>query len=101
MFEKLKALDLQEMFKENGSWSFTRIIAAVGYLAFIIGSAYLMIKNIHWQDYDTFAELTGGGGMATQLVNKLMNSKYNTDEGEAGKPQNPNRSAGLKNKGEL
>ena len=37
-------------------------------------------------DYDTFASLTGGGGAATQIANKLINSKFNTPQGEAGKP---------------
>jgi len=87
MFDRLRNCKFSEMLKENGEWSFTRIIALTGYLAFLIGSAYLMYNNIHWSDYDTFAQLTGGGGMATQLVNKLMNSKYNTEAGQSGKPE--------------
>ena len=32
-------------------------------------------------NYDTFAFLTGGGGATTQVVNKLINSKYNSVPG--------------------
>jgi len=77
---------LLEMLKENGEWSFTRWIAFVGYSAFLLGSFYLLYKGQKWDNYDTFANLTGGGGAVTQLVNKFINGKYNTALGEPGKP---------------
>ena len=41
-------------------------------------SIYLMINNISWDGYATFAGYTGGGGAALQFGNKLVNSKYNS-----------------------
>ena len=38
-----------------------------------------------WGNYETFATMTGGGSAATQIANKLINSKYNTASGEVGK----------------
>lgn len=34
-----------------------------------------------WGNYETFATITGGGGAATQVANKLINSKFNTPLG--------------------
>lgn len=75
-----------DMLKENGQYSLTRVLAVFGYFAFLVGTAYLILNNRNWAGYDTFASLTGGGGCATQLVNKFINGKYNTPLGEAGKP---------------
>ena len=72
--------------KENGVYSLTRILAAAGFAAFIVVSFYLAYTGKAFQYYDTFASLTGGGGAATQIANKLINSKFNTSQGEAGKP---------------
>lgn len=69
---------MKGMFYENGLPSFTRVLALIGYLTFIIGSFYLMIKGIHWEDYSIFASYTGGGGVALQFANKFINSKYNS-----------------------
>lgn len=73
---------MPEILKEGGVYSLTRIIAVVGFVAFLVGSAYLMWRGISWTGYDTFASLTGGGGAATQVVNKFINSKYNSNSGE-------------------
>ena len=70
-----------DLFYENGQMSLTRILAAIGYLIFAIGSFYLMINNIRWDGYETFAIYTGGGGTALQFANKFINSKYNTASG--------------------
>lgn len=75
-----------DLLKENNVYSFTRILAAAGFAAFIIVSFYLAYTGKAFQYYDTFASLTGGGGAATQIANKLINSKFNTPQGEAGKP---------------
>lgn len=72
--------------KENNVFSFTRILAAAGFAAFIVVSIYLVYKGQTWGNYETFATMTGGGSAATQIANKLINSKFNTNAGEAGKP---------------
>jgi hypothetical protein len=71
-----------DLLKENGEYSLTRIIAAISFLAFLIGSFYLIWKGITWGNYSTFATFTGGGGMTTQVANKLINSKFNTPAGK-------------------
>ena len=81
MFQRfLDYLDMlfRGMMFENDSLSLTRVLSVSGYLAFLIGSLYLMINNISWDGYATFAGYTGGGGAALQLGNKLVNSKYNS-----------------------
>lgn len=77
-----------DFLKEKGEYSLTRILAVVGFLSFLIGSIYLIYKGQTWGNYETFATMTGGGGAVTQIANKLINSKYNTAQGEAGKPIN-------------
>jgi len=72
--------------KENGVISFTRVLAAAGFAAFIIVSFYLAYTGKAFAYYDTFAQLTGGCGAAIQVANKFINSAYNTVKGEAGKP---------------
>lgn len=66
---------------ENEQLSLTRTLAVIGWLAFLIVSGFLVWKGIGWQNYETFASLTGGGGAATQIANKFINSKYNSAEG--------------------
>ena len=75
-----------DLLKENNMYSFTRISAAAGFAAFIAVSIYLVYKGQTWGNYETFATMTGGGSAATQIANKLINSKFNTTQGEAGKP---------------
>lgn len=72
-----------EIFKENGVVSLTRIIVALNYVLFVLGTVYLIITDQTWGNYDTFAVITATGASATQLVNKFINSKYNS---EIGKP---------------
>lgn len=74
-----------EMLKEGGVYSLTRILAVIGFAAFLIGSCYLIYKGQTWGNYETFATMTGGGSAATQIANKLINSKFNTAPGEIGK----------------
>ena len=69
------------LFYENGELSYTRLISAIFVIAFLAVSVYLVLTHTYWQNYDTFASLTGGGGGATQLVNKFINSKYNSVQG--------------------
>lgn len=72
---------LRMLFYENGELSYTRLISVIFVLAFLEVSFYLVLTHQYWQNYDTFASLTGGGGGATQLVNKFINSKYNSVQG--------------------
>lgn len=69
------------LFYENDELSYTRVISAIFVIAFLAVSAYLVLTHTYWQNYDTFASLTGGGGGATQLINKFINSKYNSVQG--------------------
>ena len=69
------------MMFENDTLSLTRVMSVTGYIAFIVGSIYLMINNISWDGYTTFAGYTGGGGAALQFGNKFINSKYNSAPG--------------------
>lgn len=66
---------------ENGELSLTRVIALSGFVLFALGSLYLLINNIDWSGYSTFAGYTGGGGAALQFGNKFINSKYNSAPG--------------------
>lgn len=72
---------LQDLFYENSQMSLTRVLAFLGYLIFAIGSFYLILNNITWSGYETFAIYTGGGGTALQFANKFINSKYNSVAG--------------------
>lgn len=71
---------LKMLLYENDELSLTRVIAVIGWLAFLSVSAYLVYTHQKWDNYDTFASFTGGGA-ATQVVNKLINSKYNSAPG--------------------
>lgn len=73
---------LNGLLYENETPSLTRIISITAFLAFLIGSAYLIITGKSWGHYDTFAILTGGGGATTQVVNKFVNSLYNSAPGQ-------------------
>ena len=66
---------------ENNSPSLTRVISVVAFLAFLAGSAYLILKNQTWAHYETFAAITGGGGVTSQVVNKYINSVKNSQPG--------------------
>lgn len=81
---------ISNVLKESGEYSLTRLLSVVGFLAFLMGSFYLIIKGTSWSNYETFASLTGGGSAATQIANKLINSKFNTASGEVGKPLSKN-----------
>lgn len=84
----------KDLFYEDGSLSLTRFIAFGGYLLFAIGSIYLLVHNINWSGYSTFAGYTGGGGTALQFGNKFINSKYNSIDGGYEPKTPPNASAG-------
>lgn len=66
---------------EDNQLSLTRVVTVVGLLAFLIVSFYLVFTGKVWGNYDTFAVLTSGGSAGNQLVNKFINSKYNSGMG--------------------
>ena len=72
---------IKSLLYENGKLSLTRILAVAGFLVFCLGSFYLIYKGLTWGNYETFATMTGGGGLATQVANKFLNSKYNSPPG--------------------
>ena len=75
MFNFLKTV-LNQILKENGKYSFTRCMPFAGYILFTMVSLYLVYNRLSWSHYETFAAITGGGSLATQLTNKAINSKY-------------------------
>lgn len=79
-FNKLGLLMKMALY-ENDSLSLTRLLALGGWILFAGVSVYMVINQIEWNDYSTFGMLSGGGGAATQVANKLMNSKYNSAPG--------------------
>lgn len=72
---------LKMLMYEDGILSWTRSLSLIMLLAFLGVSIYLVVMHQTWANYDTFASLTGGGGTTTQLVNKFINSKYNSQQG--------------------
>ncbi|MEY2701387.1 MAG: hypothetical protein RLY43_7 [Bacteroidota bacterium] len=66
---------------ENNELSLTRLLAVTGWIAFLIVSGVLVYKGTNWQNYETFSTMTAGGGAATQIANKFINSKYNSQSG--------------------
>lgn len=72
---------LDQLLYENGELSLTRCLSCLGYIVFIIGSAYLLLNHLEWGSYDVFAAYTGGAGLGLQFGNKFINSKYNSPIG--------------------
>lgn len=72
---------LKMLLYENNELSLTRCITVIAWASFLAVSFYLVYTAQAWGNYDTFAFLTGGGGATTQVVNKLINSKYNSIPG--------------------
>ena len=72
---------LKMLLYENNELSLTRCITVIAWAAFLAVSFYLVYTAQSWGNYDTFAFLTGGGGATTQVVNKFINSKYNSVPG--------------------
>lgn len=72
MYQKTKVYILGLLY-ENNEPSLTRFIVFTAFLAFLVGSAYLLVKGQSWDGYSTFATATAGGGIGGQVANKLMN----------------------------
>jgi hypothetical protein len=69
------------MLFENEQLSYTRVISFSLLLLLIGVTLYLVATGHNWQHYETLASLTGGGSAATQIANKFINSKYNSEVG--------------------
>jgi len=77
MFESIKRF-VMGLIYENEAPSLTRVIAIVSYASFLAGSFFLLLTGKTWVNYETFAALTAGSGSALQMLNKFVNSKYNS-----------------------
>ena len=66
---------------ENGGLSLTRTISVLFVLLFIGVTIYLVFFDFRWDHYETLATMAAGGGPMTQVANKFINSKYNSDIG--------------------
>lgn len=83
-----------DFLKEYDQQSLTRLVTVVLLIFFMIVTVYLIYARFNWYNYDIFCLVTVGGGAGTQLVNKFINSKYNTqiDGSKPGKPLTPTNS---------
>lgn len=57
---------------EGSEPSLTRLILAASFLVFIAVSLYICIYNVHWDNYSTFAYITGGGSIGGKVADKLF-----------------------------
>lgn len=90
-FGKLVRKILTDMFCENGEVSLTRVLTALYFILFASVTVYLVLMAEMWSCYDVFATLAGGAGVAGQVGNKLINSKYNTMPGRFDSAPNQNQ----------
>ena len=67
---------------EDDKPSLTRTLSVIFAISFILGTGYLLLNGITWSHYDIFAISTAGSGAGTQIANKFMNSKYNSEQGK-------------------
>ena len=72
---------LEMLMYENGELSLTRTISVLFVFLFIGVTIYLVFFDFRWDHYETLATMAAGGGPMTQVANKFINSKYNTDIG--------------------
>lgn len=72
---------LEMLMYENGELSLTRTISVLFVLLFVGVTIYLVFFDFRWDHYETLATMAAGGGPMTQVANKFINSKYNTDIG--------------------
>lgn len=74
---------------ENQEPSLTRVIIALAFFVFVLGTIadiIMAIFGIKWPDYAAFATITGGGSLAGKVGDKLVNTftaqKYGSPEGQ-------------------
>ena len=58
---------LLSVLKEDGQYSFTRLVSLTLIVVFLIASFYLILRGSTWGNYDSFATFCGGGGAATRV----------------------------------
>lgn len=75
---------LRRLMYENGNPSLTRLMAVWGLLLFTGVTLWVVAVRYDWRDYAAFGGLTVGGGLATIVANKGINSKWNTPPGSPG-----------------
>jgi hypothetical protein len=76
-----------EIFKEAGIFSYERIRNTFLILVGTLISVYLALTQKTWSHFELFvtAFIIAPSGFA--MFNKFVNSKYNTDPGQCGKPK--------------
>lgn len=67
---------IRSLFQDRfGNYSMTDLLSFLGFAAFLAGSGYLIYRGQDWSNYDTFASITGGGGLGAKIgklgINKL------------------------------
>lgn len=89
MFGKIGTF-LCSILYENNEPSLTRLIVAVAFVTFIIGTVVDIIMALYgfnWQSYPTFATITGGGSISAKfgdrVVTKVVDSVWNSPPGHA------------------
>ena len=65
-----------DILKEDGNLSLTRVLSVLSFILFTVVSIYLIITGKIWSHYETFAYVTCGGALGTQIANKVSNNKY-------------------------
>lgn len=55
--------------------SLTSTMAVTAFMLFIIVTCYLVATGQSWQHYDSFAQVTCGGGLLMQLGGKYINNR--------------------------
>jgi hypothetical protein len=59
---------VKSLFQDKfGNNSLTDFLSFFGFAAFLVGSGYLIYSGNDWANYDTFASITGGGGLGAKL----------------------------------
>lgn len=73
---------LKMLLYEKGNLSLNRLIAASGWVAFLVVSTYLAATGRTMQNYDTFCLWAAGGGTGVAVANKAIHSTMNSPRGE-------------------
>lgn len=79
--DKVKTFIFSLLF-ENGEASLTRCLIAASFLLFICVSVYLLLSGVKWQDYNTFATITGGGSIGAKIADRVTTIVSGAPKGE-------------------
>ena len=72
----------------NNEPSLTQFIIAVAFLLFCGVSLYLVIMQVHWDNYGTFATITGGGSMGCKIADRVTTIVSGSPPGQMPGPKN-------------